>query len=394
MKIGVVKNMPGKRVLRLPSGARLSCSFEVPDAAEWRALTRQASATSAFRVPGWIETWANSYLPKGRWRGPYRPLSVRNERGELVAVLPLARMKFGPIEFRAAVGPYLPHRGLVLTSRADVAADACAAAANSLINYVPWRLGLRMGPISDQDTAIATFVAALRHRGWSVVTRRLGNCMVIGLPADMAEFNERLGGIIKRANYYERRMRRIGEVRIAEARASEDERWPSVVDDAAAIEKNSWIPRENGDLLLSGSGDRMFWRQAATDEFLRSALALWIVYFNEVPVSFSLTLDAGKTKFILANLYDERIKTYSVGSILTFHVISRAIDQRFQQIDWGLGDSGYKKRWLAKPGYGLYDLIAFPPGPMGWALQGILRKGFGFHTQFDAPAIIAGPLAR
>ena len=102
--------MSGKRALRLPSGARLSCSFEVPDAAEWRALTRQASATSTFRVPGWIETWANSYLPKGRWRGPYRPLSVRNERGELVAVFPLARMKFGPIEFRAAVGPYCPSR--------------------------------------------------------------------------------------------------------------------------------------------------------------------------------------------------------------------------------------------------------------------------------------------
>src|SRR3954452_13974383 len=75
------------------------CSFEPPGAAEWRALAQKASAASAFRVPGWIEAWAESYLPQGRRRGPCRNLSVRNERDELVAIFPLARMKFGPFEF-------------------------------------------------------------------------------------------------------------------------------------------------------------------------------------------------------------------------------------------------------------------------------------------------------
>ena len=77
--------MIGKRVLNSSDSSGFSCSFEAPTLPEWRSLRQQASQ-SVFVSAGWIDAWAASYLPRGRWRGPLRYLSVRNARGELVSV--------------------------------------------------------------------------------------------------------------------------------------------------------------------------------------------------------------------------------------------------------------------------------------------------------------------
>ena len=146
------------------------------------------------------------------------------------------------------------------------------------------------------------------------------------------------------------------------------------------------FPSANGNLLLSKVEDRRFWTQTVADEFVASALTFWIMYLDERPVSFSLTFDAGETKFILANLYDEQVKEHRTGNILACHVISRAVDQQCRYIDWGMGDSGYKKLWLARPGYGLHDVIAFPPWPMGNAFDWVMRRGFGFHAPMNGLA--------
>ena len=138
-----------------PRASEFTCDLHQPDAGEWRALRRRMSPEVAFFGGGWIEAWAESYLPHGRWRGPCRYLSVRNARGELTGVFPFARMKFGPVEFRVGGGHFLPYRSVALAAVTDSRRDTCAAMAEALIDYAPWRLGLRIGAISDHDKFIS-----------------------------------------------------------------------------------------------------------------------------------------------------------------------------------------------------------------------------------------------
>jgi CelD/BcsL family acetyltransferase involved in cellulose biosynthesis len=356
-----------------PRASEFTCNLHQPDAGEWRALRRRMSPEAAFFGGGWIEAWAESYLPHGRWRGPCRYLSVRNVRGELTGVFPFARMKFGPVEFRVGGGHFLPYRSVALAAVTDSRRDTCAAMAEALIDYAPWRLGLRIGAISDHDESSRAIATALAARGWHVGMRKLGQCFVLRAPANAARFNEVSGGMIKRANYYERRMRRAGSVAITEFRSIDSNRWRAALEDAAAIESNSWLSGEDGHLLFATQADKNFWAHAVCDDFLHEAITLWIMYFDGRPASFSLTLDAGGTKFILANLYDERLKDHRTGNILAYYIISRAIEQGYKMIDWGLGDSGYKRLWGAEPGHTLYDLLALPPGPISgiikWAIE-------------------------
>jgi Acetyltransferase (GNAT) domain len=353
-----------------PAASEFTCNLYQPDMGEWRALRGRMPPESAFLGGGWIETWAESYLPYGRWRGPCRYLSVRDGHGELAAVLPFATMKFSPFEFRAGGGYFLPYRGVALAAPEGPKRAACAALADALIDYTPWRLGLRIGPVCDQDGSSRALAAALKTRGWLVGTRRLGQCMVLEVPRTLAEFSHLSGDMIKRVSYYERRMRRTGRLEIGEFRSLERRRWQSVLLDAAAIERNSWLAGASGGHLIFATGaDQKFWIHVVDDEFFSSALALWLMYLDDRPVSLALTLDAGDRKFILANLYDEQFKNHSPGHILTDHVIREAIQRSQRYLDWGLGDSGYKQRWGAKPGYTLYDLLAFPPGPIGRILK-------------------------
>jgi CelD/BcsL family acetyltransferase involved in cellulose biosynthesis len=299
---------------------------------------------------------------------------VYDARGQLSGVLSVATMRFGPFEFRAAGGYYLPYRGVALAAPVESTRAACAALADALVDYTPWRLGLRIGPVSDQDRSWRALAAALRTRRWLVGMRRLGQCMVVDVPRTLTEFSQLSASMIKRINYHERRMRRIGRLEINEYRSVEHNHWQSVLLDAATVERNSWVSNETGgNILFDSDAGQKFWNRVVDDEFVSSALSLWLIYFDGQPASFSLTLDVGERKFILANLYDERFKDHSTGNILAYHVICRAIEEGRKVIDWGLGDSGYKRRWGAKLGPILYDLVALPPGPIGrlvkWGLE-------------------------
>jgi CelD/BcsL family acetyltransferase involved in cellulose biosynthesis len=365
-----------------PSRSAERCTIETLDTEAWRELRQRMSPDTAFLSGAWIEAWAAHYLPHGHWRGPCRYLSVHDAGGRLAGVLPLATMRFGPIEFYAGGGYFLPYRSVPLAVSDELSESACAALADALIGRMSWRLGLRLGPMSDHDAACRRLAAALRKRGWRVGMRRLGQSFVLDLPSSHAAFKEQSEGLVKRVMYYERRLRREGQLQIAEHRALDRTAWNTALADVAAIEKRSWLAAARESHLLFGTeSDRRFWVQVAEDEGLAPALAIWLIRFDGQPICFAVTLDAGRRTFVLANLYDERFKLHSPGNLLSYYVFSRAIEKGQATIDWGLGDSGYKQRWGAQPRETLCDLLALPPGPLGraaaWAIERCSSFRFG-----------------
>ena len=81
--------------------------------------------------------------------------------------------------------------------------------------------------------------------------------------------------------------------------------------------------------------------------------------FNGRPVSFCLALDAGRTRYIIANSYDPEIADFSTGSTIYREVITQAIAAGLTELHIGQGDSGYKSRWRAEDVGGLIDIMAF-----------------------------------
>src|SRR2546430_5618535 len=127
-----------------------TCGSSRPNAEDWQQLRCQMSPEHAFLTGGWMEAWAESYLPLLRWRGPCRYLSVRDAAGRLTGALPLAHMKFGPVQFRAVGGFRLPYRGVALALRQDVRTGTCAAMAEALRRGARGVVGMRIGPIAEQ----------------------------------------------------------------------------------------------------------------------------------------------------------------------------------------------------------------------------------------------------
>jgi CelD/BcsL family acetyltransferase involved in cellulose biosynthesis len=334
-----------------------------------------------FLASDWVPAWSDSYLPFARWRRPCRYLTLRDESGALTGVLPLATMQFGPLKFAAGAGHFLPCRGVALACDPEVLGPACATLADALADVIRPRVGLRLGPVAAHDPMCNSLARALQARGWAVATKVLGTSFVVELPQSVADFNNMCGGILKKANYYERRLRKTGTLEIAHHQGLAAEAWTKPLGEMAAIERNSWIPERHGSVVFDTPQAQGFWRRVLADDFLSASFRLWIMYLDGRPISFSCNLDAGKTTYILANLYDVAFKDHSCGSILARHVISGAIADGRKLIDWGQGDSGYKQRWGAKPGYAVHDLLALPPRPMARILKRLIdgRSGYQFR---------------
>lgn len=352
-----------------------------PSAADWGHLRQRMAPEWGFLASDWVPAWNDSYLPFARWRPPCRYLTLRDENGSPAGVLPLATMQFGPLKFAAGAGHFLPYRGVPLASAPEVREATCATLADALPDLIRARVGLRLGPIAAHDPMCNGLALALRARGWAVATKALGTSFVVDLPQTVAEFNKVCSGIVKRANYYERRLGKAGKLEIAQHRGLAARGWTKPLDDVAAIERNSWISEGRGSVLFDTPQAREFWRRVLADDFLSASFRLWIMYFDGRPISFSCNLDAGNTRYILANLYDAAFKDHRCGNILARHVISGAIEDGRKSIDWGQGNSGYKQLWRAAPAHAVHDLLAFPPRPTTRIIKRLLdgRSGYRFR---------------
>lgn len=357
---------------------KLTCRFEAPSPSDWRSLRCQIAPEWRFLASGWAAAWAESHLPYDHWRLPLRYLTVRSATGLPTGVLPLATLRFGPLSFAAGAGQFLPYRGLPLAGDGAAMAATCATMAEALTDRLRSRLGLRMGPVLAQDPMCNALLAALRRSGWEVGTLPAGHAFVVALPDTVPKFEQINAGLIRRVNYYERRLRRAGKLDIVRYDENSGCDWNMILSRVAEIEQNSWISKNNGTRLFSTSTGYLFWSKVLSDEFLSSCITIWLLYLDGRPVSFSCGLDIGDIKFILANLYDEAFKTYRCGNILTRHVLTGAVRGGQRRVDWGKGDSGYKQLWHAEPEHALTDIVALPPRPASAIVKAMLRWRAGY----------------
>ncbi len=351
-----------------------------PCDAEWQTLTDGLTPISRFATAAWIRAWGRSFLPYQNWLPPLRYLTVRTGDGQLRAVFPFATQKQSAISVASLGGLYWPFRSPIIPDNSGAEASEALAYA---FTHSWTALALRYGPVPETHPGIASLNVALKNQGWRLHRLNLGETFAVNLPDTWQQFEHGLSKTLRtNTYYYERKMRREGELEIRHLKNGTGMSWSETVRDLGVVEGNSWQKREGGQLRFYGERNQAFWTNLLSGSGFGTMVSVWLMYFNGKPVSFCFCLDCAGIRHIIANNYAEHMRAYSTGSVLYRYLFRDAVESgTLRSVNIGMGDSGYKSRWGASPSFQLVDWIGFRPGVCGRLLDFAHRMRRSFRKR-------------
>ncbi len=312
------------------------------------AVADGGPASHAFLRHGWFAAAVEAY------GGVPRTLVVRVD-GDPALALPMVPV--GPRAFGLATvpGSYWPFRGYPLAYADDA---VLGAALTALAREVR---ALRIGPAPDGDPSVAPLLEAARSRGWAVLDRLVGDGWLFRLGDAHAGGDWPRASTLKKNRFHEKHLGAHGA--LAWRFAGEDD-WPAAFDRLAAVEEVSWLAsRTDGrDAKFTRQGHGAFWRVAARDPVLRGIMRAATLDIDGRPAAFSFDLVSGDTCYAVANSYDPAFAKHSPGKLLYTRNLQDLAARGVALVDWGMGDSGYKRVIGAEPGPPLRDWLLVRPG--------------------------------
>lgn len=328
---------------RLPSPTRASVGAGLSGAID---LVAEAAAPShAFLRYAWYAAALAAY------GGAVRTILVEEDDIPVIA-LPFVRV--GPAFARLASvpGSYWPFRSVPIHRHADVpAVDALLDTLARSVN------ALRIGPVVDGDPAFAALLPRARAKGWAVLDRFVANSFVL----DLQQPDWPRGSTLRKNRFHEKHLAEHGVLDWGFLGAGD---WDAGFDQLAAVEHKSWIAAKTDgrDAKFTRDGHGAFWREAARDPVLARMLSAAVLSVDGAPAAFSFDLDAGTTRYAIANSYDPAFAKHSPGKLLAYLNLMRARGEGMRSVDWGAGDSGYKTTLGAERGPAIRDWLFVRPG--------------------------------
>ena len=316
----------------------------IPDAVDEAAAS--GAPSHAFLRAAWFE---------GAGGEQASTLVARRPDGRTIAALPTVRLGSRWPVGRKVPGSYWPFRSFPLA--ADIADGELAAflagpeAAKALGPL--WRLG----PVYADDPVVERLSRLGAGSGWRVLRRSLGTCFIVDLPRLLADGPWPRSKTLRKNRWLERRLAEEGELAFS---AISGAGWTDALfDTLAGIERNSWVAKKTGgaDTKFAAGSHRRFWEAAARDPALSAGMRASLLHVGGIPAAFAFSLQAGATRYYVANGYDERFAERSPGRALLYRDFQQAIETGTERIAWGAGDSGYKQEMGATPGPEIVDLL-------------------------------------
>jgi CelD/BcsL family acetyltransferase involved in cellulose biosynthesis len=351
----MTKPMPLADFTRLPPLLTASIGDGLASAID--AVAASAAPTHRFLRYGWFAAALHAY------GGEARTLTVARE-GDPVLALPMVAMGPAPLRLAQIPGCYWPFRSFPVAQHAgteafEVALDLLARHANAL----------RIGPVYDGDPALEGLRAAAATRGWVALDRFVAESFLLDMADLQAEGTWPRNSTLRKNRFHEKHLAEHGE---PDWSFVSGEGWTAQAFDALAdIERKSWIAdRTDGrDAKFTESGHGAFWRAAAQDPVIADMLWAAMLRIDGEPTAFSFDLNAGSLKYAIANSYDPRVAKHSPGKLLYYRNLVRAIEDGITTVDWGAGDSGYKRVIGADAGPAIRDWLFVRPGLPGLAAK-------------------------
>ncbi len=330
-----------------------------------------AAPTHRFLRYGWFAAALSAY------GGAARTLTIARE-GVPVLALPFVPMGPGPLGLATVPGSYWPFRSF------PVAADAGAEAFELLLD----RLGrevtaLRVGPVYDGDPALEGLRAAAETKGWLAIDRFVAESFLLDMAALREEGTWPRNSTLRKNRFHEKH---LGEHGALDWRFVSGSEWTAgAFDDLAAVERRSWIAErtDGSDAKFTEDGHGRFWRAAADDPVVAAMMWAAVLHIDGEPTAFSFDMNAGGLKYAIANSYDPRVGKHSPGKLLYYRNLVRAIEDGITTVDWGAGDSGYKRVIGAAAGPAIRDWLFVRRGAP--AMLGRLLRGLWGRSGHAAP---------
>lgn len=281
--------------------------------------------------------------------GALATLSAIGNDGEALAALPLT----GRWPFRWVPGSYWPFRSFPVAASARP--EQLARLFREARRAGALGLAVRLGPTCEDDPALALLRQAVDETGYRLVERVLGRCFVHHVDDLLADGPWPHASAQRRNATRERQLAAHGPIRWAFVRGAD---WTGGhLDDLAAVERASWLGASGGDRKFGGESQRRHWRRLIADPTIAGHLSACLLYVGARPIAFSFDLDCGNTRFGICSGYDRAFHQQSPGRLLHYRNTADAIARGVRLINWGCGDSGYKRQLGAVPGPRLLDCL-------------------------------------
>ncbi|MEH3047008.1 GNAT family N-acetyltransferase [Sphingomonas adhaesiva] len=343
------------------AGAQARCLPGLPEAID--AVAAAAPATHHFLRRQWYAAAVAAYGGAAR--------TIVATEGAAVPSVALPLVAAGPRRARLAMVPgcYWPFRAPVMAQAAsDAAIDALLVVAAREVR------ALRIGPVADDDAVMVRLLARARAGGWATISRIVGTGYRLDMVAARAAGTWPRSSTLKKNRFHEKHLAAHGAL---DWRFVTGAGWPEAFDAMAQVEKTSWLAdRTDGrDTKFTAYGHGAFFRAAAQDPVLARMFHAAILTIDGVPSAFSFDLDVGTLKHAIANSYAPAVAKHSPGKLLYYRNLVQALERGVERVDWGMGDSGYKRVIGAREGAMLRDWVLVRPGLVARCLRAVRRRG-------------------
>jgi CelD/BcsL family acetyltransferase involved in cellulose biosynthesis len=296
-------------------------------AREWDELSDRVGAAPFLR-PGWLVAWL------GAWGESPRILALR-ERGELRAVLPLAR---GRGLLSAPANSHTPLAGAVVEDSSYLRQLAQAVVAAR----AP-RTDLRS--LDPSDPLVAELRAAALARGHTMIERVTDREPYVDLRGSFEDYE---AGLPRKHRKEMRRLRRRledeGEVVVEFADGRE--RLGELLEEGFAIEGSGW-KTDAGSAIVAVPKAHRFYREVAGWAAARGWLRLAFLRLDGRPLAFDFCLEMGGSFYALKGGYDVDYRRFGPGSLLTYESLRRASANGLTSYEFLGTDDPYKLQWTS-----------------------------------------------
>lgn len=303
---------------------------------------------------------------------PIRTLIVSRPDGAILAALPVSPSAY-PL-LREVPGCYWPYRSFPVAADAsagELAAFLSSGAARGVLGRA-WRLG----PIYENDPTLVRLLAAAPASGWSPLARRIAPSFLLDIERLREEGSWPRGSTLRKNRFHEKHLAAHG---VLDWSFVSDAGWTAeTFDTLAEVERRSWVAArtDGSDAKFMAPHHRRIWEKAASDPVIAGVMRAAILHVGGEPAAFSFDMDCGDLKYAIANSYDERLAKHSPGKCLYYRNLVEAMERGISRVDWGAGDSGYKRTIGAEPGPAIVDML-FVRGAGLAALLGPLWRRSG-----------------
>lgn len=343
----MTKPMPLAEFTRLPPLLAATLGDGLASALD--TVAGRAAPTHRFLRYGWFAAALSAY------GGAARTLTITRE-GAPVLALPFVPTGPAALRLAAVPGCYWPFRSFPVAQ--DAGTEAFEVALDRLGREVN---ALRLGPVYDGDPALTGLRAAAAARGWVALDRFVAESFLLDMAALRNEGTWPRNSTLRKNRFHEKHLAEHGALDWSFVAG---EGWTAqAFDDLAAVERKSWIAdrTDGSDAKFTGEGHGAFWRAAAADPVIAEMMWAAMLRIDGEPAAFSFDLNAGTLKYAIANSYDPRVAKHSPGKLLYYRNLVRALDDGLTTVDWGAGDSGYKRVIGAAAGPAIRDWLFVRP---------------------------------